>query len=127
MKRAGLANRLIIVAQGTKNAAGFPEFPLTAGKKLRVGAHSSQKRVLFQLLNKLAGNSGRAIDSGTKEDVAVLSSRRLIPREYHSIRLDFDAKMAKPRVYSSAWRSAAALAHGHNGNAAKVKAPRISR
>src|SRR5215471_14898470 len=61
MKRAGLANRLIIVPQGIKKPTSFPEFSLTAGKKLRVGAHSSQKRVLFQLLNKLVGNPGREL------------------------------------------------------------------
>jgi hypothetical protein len=48
MKRAGLANRLIIVPQGTKNPASFPEFSLTAGKKLQIRVHSLQKFFLPQ-------------------------------------------------------------------------------
>jgi hypothetical protein len=61
MNRAGLASRLIMVQQGTKTPARFPEFSLTAGKKLRIRVHSSQKIFLSQYFNKLIGNIDRGI------------------------------------------------------------------
>jgi hypothetical protein len=74
MKRAGLANRLIIVRQGTKNPAVFPEFSLTAGKKLRIRIHSSRESFYVNHLisypvtpaGELAAEQGRRRRPGSR-------------------------------------------------------------
>ena len=67
--------------------------------------------------------SNRSLAGSRQRNLAQrVAFRRILPR-YTSILMQRWQRMA----HSSAWRSAAALAHGQSGRAARLKAARINR
>ena len=115
IKRAGFARRLIIAPNDSRE----PKV-----RQISVISPSAQGEKCNSSKSPLASITYRSAEGAGREGA---KARPAIPATQDNIRADFDAKMAMPTVYSSAWRNAAALAHGHSGSAAKVSAPRISR